>query len=138
MWINLGLQFLILGLIILALIAWRNKRLARHGTIMSVALLLGLASALLVMIPVFYDSFGDFINDVQMGSLRAQINLVHGAVGIIAIGFTTYVCGRYAYGKFKVGRSCYSKNLMRGAIGVWLVAISMGVLVFLAQALKWD
>ncbi len=138
MWINLGLQFLILGLVVLALVEWHGRRLGRHGTIMAVATMLAVASTLLVMIPVFNESLSDLLSDVQMGSLRAQINLIHGGVGIAALLLTGAVTGRYAYGRFRVGKGCYGKNLMRVTVGVWLVAILFGVLVFLAQALAWE
>jgi hypothetical protein len=137
MWINLALQFIVLGLIVVALIAWRRQQLARHGKIMGIATVLAIASTALVMIPVFNDSLSDFLNDVQMGSLRAQVNLVHGGMGIAAVALTAFVTGRFAYGRFKVGQACYSKNLMRVTVGVWLVAIVMGILVFMAQALAW-
>ena len=135
--VTMAVQVLILVMLVVALIAWRRKQLSRHGMVMGIATALSIASFLLVMLPVFNDSLSDFINDVQAGSLRAQVNLVHAVIGTVALGLSVVVTGRWAYGRFKLGKACYQKNLMRATIGMWILALAFGVLVYLAHVLEW-
>jgi uncharacterized membrane protein YozB (DUF420 family) len=135
--VTMAIQVLILVMLVVALIAWRRGQLSRHGKIMGIATALSIASFLTVMLPVFNDSLSDFINDVQAGSLRAQVNLAHAVLGTVALGLSAVVTGRWAYGRFKLGKACYQKNLMRATIGMWVVALAFGVLVYLAHVLEW-
>jgi hypothetical protein len=130
-------QIVILGMLIVALVAWKKKQLSNHGKIMGAATMIGLASFAFVMLPVFNDSLSDFLMDVQDGSLRAQINLAHAATGTVAIGLSVFVTGKWAWNRFRLGKGCYQKNLMRATIGAWFVALSFGILVYLAHVLEW-
>ncbi|MDD1769310.1 MAG: hypothetical protein LUQ55_04945 [Methanomassiliicoccales archaeon] len=131
------IQIVILSLIVIGLVAWRRGKLDQHGKLMGVATVLGIGSILFVMIPVFTSSLGDFLNDLPSGSLRAQINILHGVIGIVGVSLAGVVTGRWASGKFRVGKSCYSKNLMRATVAVWVFALVLGIGVYLAHVLAW-
>ena len=135
--ITMVIQVIILGMLVLALYAWKKNQLSRHGRIMGIATLISLGSFLIVMLPVFLSSLSDFLVDFQNGSLRAQVNLAHAVIGVVAIGLTVFVSCRWVAGRFRVGKSCYSKNLMRATIGAWIVALGFGILVYLAHVLEW-
>jgi len=79
----------------------------------------------------------DFLVDFQDGSLRAQVNLAHTFTGVVAIGLSVYVTGKWTLSRFRVDESCYSKNLTRATIGAWIIALGFGILVYLAHVLEW-
>jgi hypothetical protein len=135
--VTMALQVIVLVMLGVALYAWKKSRYTQHGKIMGIATVISLGTFFFVMLPVFQDSLSDFLIDFQNGSLRAQVNLAHALTGVVAVGLSVYVTGRWAVGRFKVGKSCYSKNLMRATIGAWIIALGFGVLVYLAHVLEW-
>ncbi|HEY3420047.1 MAG TPA: hypothetical protein VGK23_05790 [Methanomassiliicoccales archaeon] len=130
-------QIIILGMLVIALIEWRRRRLSSHGMIMGMATAISLTSFALVMLPIFNDSLSDFLNDVQAGSVRAQVNLEHALSGAIAIGLSAFVTGKWVWNRFRLGKGCYQRNLMRATVGAWLVALFFGTLVYLAHIQEW-
>ena len=135
--VTMAIQLIILAMLGLALYAWKKNQLTRHGKVMGIATVISLGSFFIVMLPVFLSSLSDFLVDFQNGSLRAQVNLAHAFTGVVAVGLSVYVTGRWAVGRFRVGKSCYSKTLMRVTIGAWIIALGFGILVYLAHVLEW-
>ncbi len=134
---NMGLQVTILVLIVGAMISWKQGKLARHGKLMGLATILSIGSILIIMVPSFTSGFSDFMTDLPGGSLRAQINISHGIAGIVGIALAAVVTSRWALGGFKVSKFCYSKNLMRATLAIWVFALVLGIGVYLAHVLAW-
>jgi hypothetical protein len=135
--VTMAVQLLILGLLLVALISWRRRRFSNHGQIMGLATVISLSSFAIVMLPAFTLAVADFIVDFQSGSLRAQVNLAHALTGTVAICLSVYVSGKWAWNRFRLGKGCYQRNLMRATIGAWLIALFFGALVYLAHLQEW-
>jgi uncharacterized membrane protein YozB (DUF420 family) len=135
--VTMAVQILILGMLVIALIVWKRRQFPTHGKIMGVATIVSLSSFALVMLPVFMDQLSDLLVDFQAGSLRAQVNIAHAMTGTIAVGLSIFVTGKWAWNRFRLGKVCYQKNLMRATMGAWMVAMGFGILVYLAHVLGW-
>lgn len=116
-----------LGLIVLVLIAVylaRRGRVIRHCTIVRGSVVVQIIAIFAVMLP----SLLGYVENIPSLPFLYPELLIHHILGLVLIAIFVYVnldVGRVIRPIFK------RKNVMRTALGVWLVAIALGIHIYL-------
>jgi uncharacterized membrane protein YozB (DUF420 family) len=105
-----------------------RRNYARHGAIMSVAIVLHTISILMVMVPSLLSSGGLFEN--LLGNLQLAI-LAHATLGTLVEILGLYVVLAWAL-HYKDVKPCFRrKTTMRVLAVLWTIAIVLGVYVYI-------
>lgn len=125
--INLVFQILILITLSLSLVLKNKKKLYLHGSAMLFAFILNTVSIMLVMVPSLYVK-AEPISQVPFQTFSLFV-LSHVGLGIIAeiLAFWLVVSWRLRPPKYCVGR----RKLMRATIVTWVVALFLGIVLYL-------
>lgn len=124
---NFIFQILILFTLLLSLVLKTRKKLYLHGSTMLIAFILNTVSIMLVMVPSLYVK-SEPISKVPFQTFSIVV-LTHVGLGVIAevLAFWLIVSWR-----LRPPQHCVRKGrLMRVTILTWLVALSMGTLLYL-------
>jgi uncharacterized membrane protein YozB (DUF420 family) len=122
---TLTLMFVVLGILLMGIgygyLAKSKESLLQHRWSMTIAIALGTAAILLVMVPSAFRFYID--PDVQFFSTLSIITVIHGVIGVPAIVIGVI----YAFGDLpqKI------KRWMRWAAVFWVISLVLGVVVFL-------
>lgn len=125
--VNLAFQILILLMLSLSLVLKTKKKLYLHGSVMLMAFVLNTISITLVMAPSLYAK-SEPISKVPFQTFSIAV-LTHVSLGVIAevLAFWLVISWR-----LRPPQHCVRKRrLMRVTILTWLVALFMGILLYL-------
>lgn len=124
---NFIFQILILFTLLLSLVLKTRKKMYLHGSTMLIAFILNTVSIMLVMVPSLYVK-SEPISKVPFQTFSIVV-LTHVGLGVIAevLAFWLIVSWR-----LRPPQHCVRKGrLMRVTILTWLVALFMGILLYL-------
>ena len=121
---NLLVQLVLIGFVFGAVYLARRGRTIRHCTIIRGALIVQIVSILAIMLP----SLLGYVENVPPIPFLYPELLIHHILGLVLIII-------FAYVNLEVGRvirpHIKRKNVMRLALGVWLVALALGINIYL-------
>ena len=127
---NLVLQVVILAVLLASYTFKRKGRFLSHGVLMLIALVLNLVSFALVMGP----SLISLEPVIMMSTLekRSIVIVLHATFGAVADVLAVFILASW---RLRRGTAyCIRrKKVMRMAFVFWLVALSLGILVYLLQ-----
>ncbi|MBN1244144.1 hypothetical protein JXA31_00960 [Candidatus Bathyarchaeota archaeon] len=123
--VSLVLQIAVLILLFGSLGLKGRKKLRQHGITMLIAVVLHTISILAVMIP----SFG-VITSGDFPVLISAIAYVHGITGIIAEVFGVWIIATWRL-RTSLQYCAPKKKLMRLTLILWLIALFLGILLYL-------
>ena len=119
------LQIIVLMMLFGSLLLKGKRKFREHGITMLVAVVLHTISIVAVMVP----SFGVITSGGFSASISA-ITYVHGITGIIAEVFGVWIVVSWRL-RTSLQYCAPKKNLMRITLISWLIALLLGVLVYL-------
>ena len=127
--VSLVLQIVILVLLFGSVGLKGRKKLRQHGMTMFLAVVLHTTAILLVMIPSFVNGFIPYFS-TNISDVVSIIAIVHGAAGILA-----EVLGVWIVTSWRLRKSLQycapRKKLMRFTLILWLIALFLGVLLYI-------
>jgi uncharacterized membrane protein YozB (DUF420 family) len=122
--VNLLVQLALIGFVFGAVYLARKGRVIRHCTIVRCAIIAQIISILAIMLP----SLLGFVENVPPIPFLYPELLTHHILGLVLIGIFVYI-------NLEVGRVVHPlvkrKSVMRLALGIWLVALALGINTFL-------
>jgi uncharacterized membrane protein len=122
--VNLLVQLVLIGFVFGAVYLARKGRVIRHCTIVRCAIIAQIISILAIMLP----SLLGFVENVPPIPFLYPELLTHHILGLVLIGIFVYI-------NLEVGRVVHPlvkrKSVMRLALGIWLVALALGINIFL-------
>ncbi|HEX9262531.1 MAG TPA: hypothetical protein VF893_08395 [Candidatus Bathyarchaeia archaeon] len=125
---SLAIQILVLGLLITGYFLKNRKRYSGHGITMATAVVLHVITILTVMVPSFSNFFsipGSIIIDANL-----IITLVHVSLGLIAVALGTWLASSWHF-KTDLQRCFANKRLMKPTLLLWIIAILLGIYLYL-------
>ncbi len=126
--VSLALQVLVLAFLVCGIGLKRLGKLRLHASAMLGAVVLHLLTVLAVMVPSF-DSFF-FSGPVDFGDIYVPVTLVHVSAGAVAALLGLWLVAAWRFRADVQG--CFArKKYMLAALGLWLFAIAVGVVLFL-------
>jgi uncharacterized membrane protein YozB (DUF420 family) len=121
---NLVVQLVLIALVLIAVYLARRGRVIRHCTIVRGTVIVQIIAVFVVMLP----SLLGYVENVPAIPFLYLELLIHHILGLVLIVIFIYV-------NLDVGRVVRPvvkrKNAMRTALGVWLVAIVIGIHIYL-------
>lgn len=121
---DLVVQLVLIALVLIAVYLARRGRIIRHCAIVRVTVIFQIITIFAVMLP----SLLGYVEKVPSIPVLYPELLIHHFLGIVLIVIFIYV-------NLDVGRVIRPlvkrKNAMRTALGVWLVAIALGINIYL-------
>jgi len=121
---NLVVQLALIALVIGAVYSARRGRVIRHCTIVRGTVVVQIITILAIMLP----SLLGYVENVPPIPFLYPELLIHHILGLVLIAIFVYV-------NLEVGRVIRPvvkrKNAMRTALGVWLIAIALGINIYL-------
>jgi hypothetical protein len=122
--VNLLVQLALIGFVFGAVYLARKGRVIRHCTIVRCAIIAQIISILAIMLP----SLLGFVENVPPIPFLYPELLTHHILGLVLIGIFVYI-------NLEVGRVVHPlvkrKSVMLLALGIWLVALALGINIFL-------
>lgn len=127
--VSLVLQFVILVLLFGSVGLKGRKKFRQHGMTMLLAVVLHTITILLVMMPSFVSGFIPYFS-TNISDAVSIIAIVHGATGILA-----EVLGVWIVTSWRLRKSLQyctpRKKLMRFTLILWLIALFLGILLYI-------
>jgi uncharacterized membrane protein YozB (DUF420 family) len=121
---NLVVQLVLIALVIGAVYSARRGRVIRHCTVVRGTVVVQIITILAIMLP----SLLGYVENVPPIPFLYPELLIHHILGLVLIAIFVYV-------NLEVGRVIRPvvkrKNAMRTALGVWLIAIALGINIYL-------
>jgi uncharacterized membrane protein YozB (DUF420 family) len=121
---NLVVQLALIGFVFGAVYLARRGRVIRHCTIVRGAVIAQIITILAIMLP----SLLGYVENVPPIPFLYPELLTHHILGLVLIGIFLYI-------NLEVGRVVRPlvkrKSVMRLALGLWLVALALGINIFL-------
>jgi uncharacterized membrane protein YozB (DUF420 family) len=121
---NLVVQLVLIALVLGAVYSARRGRVIRHCTIVRGTVVVQIITILAIMLP----SLLGYVENVPPIPFLYPELLIHHILGLVLIAIFVYV-------NLEVGRVIQPvvkrKNAMRTALGVWLIAIALGINIYL-------
>jgi uncharacterized membrane protein YozB (DUF420 family) len=121
---NLVVQLVLIALVLGAVYSARRGRVIRHCTIVRGTVVVQIITILAIMLP----SLLGYVENVPPIPFLYPELLIHHILGLVLIAIFVYV-------NLEVGRVIRPvvkrKNAMRTALGVWLIAIALGINIYL-------
>lgn len=126
--ISLGIQMVVLGLLISGYLIKRQKKYRQHGIIMLFAVVLHILSILVVMVPSFAVFLG-YSSSVNFADLLVIKMLIHVSAGLLAALLGVWLVSSW---HLQVSlQTCFKKKrVMDVTLGLWLLAIFLGVVLY--------
>ncbi len=122
-------QIVVLGMLTAAFVLRKKKEYRRHGVVMLYAVALHLVSILVVMVPSFVAFLGG-LSSISFADFGVATAFIHVFSGLFAA-----VLGIWLVGSWRLQESfqkCFrKKRVMDLALGVWLVAIALGIVLYM-------
>jgi uncharacterized membrane protein YozB (DUF420 family) len=121
---NLLIQLVLIALVLGSVWLARKRKVLRHCTIIRGAVVVQIAAILAIMLP----SLLGYVENVPLIPFLYPELLIHHALGLVLIITFFYVnleVGHVIHPLFK------RKNVMRFALAVWLVALALGINIYL-------
>ena len=130
--ISLVVQVVILILLLGSYWLERMKKFRQHGIAMLVAVILHIIVILWVMLPSFLLGVIPLILE-NSSALVTMVAPLHGIMGIIAavLGVWIVATWRLRASLQYCGRGKYKKKLMLFTLIIWLIALFLGILLYL-------
>jgi uncharacterized membrane protein YozB (DUF420 family) len=130
--VSLILQLLVLAFLVSGVALKRLGRLRQHALVMFGAVVLHLSTVLVVMVP----SFGSYLfsGTVDFADVYVPVTLVHVLAGGLAVLLGLWLVGSWG---FRVDlQKCFGRRkFMIIALGLWLFAVVVGIVLFLRISL---
>jgi uncharacterized membrane protein YozB (DUF420 family) len=127
--INLIIHIVILLIIFVSLYFKNKGDIKRHGTIMGIAVVLHVASLVVVMAPLFAQSFSFYSS--EFGFTFVQTAWLHAVPGIIAILLGIFLVTKWVFQPSDVG-PCYArKRLMDVTVILWIFSLIFGIATYI-------
>ena len=121
---NLVVQLVLIALVLGAVYSARRGRVIRHCTIVRGTVVVQIITILAIMLP----SLLGYVENVPPIQFLYPELLIHHILGLVLIAIFVYI-------NLEVGRVIRPvvkrKNAMRTALGVWLIAIVLGINIYL-------
>lgn len=120
----------VLMLLISGYLMKRQKKYRQHGMIMLYALILHIITILLIMIP----SFGVFFSDVatvNFADVLVIVTLVHVSASLLAVSLGIWLLASWHLQE-SVPTCFRKKRFMDLTLGLWFLAISLGIVLYWA------
>jgi uncharacterized membrane protein YozB (DUF420 family) len=128
--ISLGIQIVVLGLLIGGYFLKSQKKYRQHGILMLSAVVLHIISILVVMVPSFAAFFGD-ASMVNFADILVITTLIHVSAGLLAALLGVWLVSSWHLQTSL--QTCFKKKrVMDVTLGLWLLAIVLGVVLYLA------
>lgn len=127
--ISLSVEMIALGLLISGYLLKRQKKYRHHGLGMLSALALHIVAILFVMVPSLA-AFLSVPSSVNFADILVIVTLVHVSAGLLAA-----VLGVWLVGSWHLQQSlqtCFrKKRVMDVTLSLWLLAIALGLVLYL-------
>jgi hypothetical protein len=124
--VSFVLQIIILALILVGSYNSRAKRRARHGWIMTLAIVLHTISIFVIMIPSILGSV-DLLGELSSGGITTWMHMVSGTIAEI---WGIALIAMWGFAKPKM--TCAARTWqMRLLLIVWVLALASGIIVHL-------
>ncbi len=130
---SLVIEFVVLGLLTLGYLWKRMKNYRRHGITMTGALVLHLVTIFSWMIWSFIAFFT--AGSVDYTSLLVIVTLVHVVLGISAASLGVWLVGSWHL-QTDVQKCFPRKRIMLSTITLWVTAIALGIVLYVAVVLS--
>jgi uncharacterized membrane protein YozB (DUF420 family) len=122
--INLAFQIMILVILFVTLALWQKHKNFLHGLTMLIAVVLNIASFLVIMLPSLLS-----VGIPQLSDVVSLVIFAHATLGV-----TTMILGLWLVGSWHLQSSIQNcaakKKVMRLTAVLWLVALLLGVLLY--------
>jgi uncharacterized membrane protein YozB (DUF420 family) len=122
--INLAFQIMILVILFVTLALWQKHKNFLHGLTMLIAVVLNIASFLVIMLPSLLS-----MGIPQLPDVVSLVIFAHATLGV-----TTMILGLWLVGSWHLQSSVQNcaakKKVMRLTAVLWLVALLLGVLLY--------
>jgi hypothetical protein len=126
---TLALEIAVFVLLVVGFYYKSKQKFRRHGTVMASAVALHLITILAVMIPSFVIAVVPQYIIPDPLRLVSLAGLVHGVLGLAAIGLGVYLLAAWGFRKNVQG--CFArKKVMALTLTLWLVALLFGFLLY--------
>ncbi len=127
--VSLVIQIVVLALLIGAYMLKRQNKFRQHGITMLSAVVLHIISILAVMIPSF-STFFAVPGLIDYADVFIMLTFVHVASGVIAALLGVYLVGSWHL-KSDLKPCFKKKRIMDVTIVLWLLAILLGIILYL-------
>jgi len=127
--LSLIVELVVLGLLTLGYTLKRKKKFRQHGITMTTALVLHLVTIFSWMIWSFRNFFSSA--PVDFGNLIHLTALAHATLGIIAASLGVWLVASWHL-QTDVQKCFARKRIMLTTISLWLTAILLGIVLYLA------
>ena len=131
--LSLVIEFVVLGLLTLGYLWKRMKNYRRHGITMTAALVLHLVTIFSWMIWSFIAFFTS--GSVDYTNLLVIVTLVHVILGISAASLGIWLVGSWHL-QADVQKCFPRKRIMLPTITLWVTAIALGIVLYVAVVLS--
>ena len=131
--LSLVIEFVVLGLLTLGYLSQRMKNYRRHGITMTAALVLHLVTIFSWMIWSFIAFFTS--GSVDYTNLIVIVTLVHVIFGISAASLGIWLVGSWHL-QTDVQKCFPRKRIMLPTITLWVTAIALGIVLYVAVVLS--
>lgn len=126
---SLIIQLFVLALLFYGYWLYRHKAFRKHGMVMASALFVHLASVIVVMLPSFAFAILPGYIAVNPADLTSILSIVHGVLGVVAIGLGLWFVASWRFRKDIKG--CFGKrNPMLITLSAWVITLLIGIVVF--------
>ena len=127
--INLILQVVMFGVIVLGIVYKAQKKFKKHGQIMGVALILHILSFVAMMGPVFFTDLDGLIT--YTGLLEVQTMWIHAISGVVSMALGTTVVVMWARKPLNIAGCAKRKRVMDLVTVLWLVSLIFGAVTYM-------
>jgi len=126
--LNLLIQIITLLIIFLSLYYKKKGKIKIHGSIMGIAVILHTLSFVLVMGPIFSQSFSFFSTET---SLRlVQTTWLHAVPGAIALLLAIFLVAKWAIQSSNIAPCYKRKRIMDVTLVLWVFSLAFGIATY--------
>lgn len=127
--LNLLTQIITIIIIILGIYFKKKGKLKHHGATLGIAVILHFLSFILVMGPIFSETFTFFSSEI--GLLLVQTTWLHAVPGAIAIVLAIFLVLIWAIDPSNIA-GCYKrKRIMDTTLVLWLFSLAFGIISYI-------
>ena len=125
--IDLVIQFVILGILLVDYFYLQKKSIKKHGLVMGLAFLLNTILISVIMVPPFLEEVAEIAE--QSLDFTGGLLWSHHILGLIAEILAGFLVIKWAAKSFD-STSCKGKKLMKVTFGTWILSIILGLVIF--------
>ena len=125
---SLAIEIVVLALLTIAVALKNRKRFRLHGILMTTSVILHIITILTVMLPSF-STFFSFSGTLVIDPI-VIITFIHVALGLIVVAIGIWLTALWHL-KTDLQRCFSNKKLMKPTLTIWVIAISLGIILYI-------